>query len=124
MTLVKVRPDVHAEANWGRWVVRCFVCTDALKVAPGDRQFQCWGCGAEAEIQWPVNPAAIERLLLMRPLAQTRNWSPGETLHDLLAENVLHGIGPTEPGQELAIVGDDITLDTLPAKPARLQIGA
>lgn len=117
-------PTVAAEANWGRWVVPCYVCSDALKVTPGDSLFHCWGCGAEAEILWPANREAIERLLLLRPLAQTRNWFPGETLHDLLEENVTHGIGPKEPGQMISIVGDHITHDSLPAYSGRLQIGA
>lgn len=66
----------------------------------------------------------IERLLMMRPIPYTRNWLPGETLTDLLAENIEHGIGPSEPGQEMAIVGDQITTDSLPRPKRRLQIGA
>jgi hypothetical protein len=104
-------------------VVDCPVCSDALKLAPGDSLFACWGCGAEAEVVWPVNPAAIERLLLMRPLAQSRNWLPGETLHDLLAENIAHGIGPGMD-ESMVIVGDRIVTDTLPAARGRLPIGA
>lgn len=123
MELVNLnRPVVAAEANWGRWIVQCLTCTDALTLTPGTPLFRCWTCGLEAEILWPINTEAIERLLLMRPLEQHRNWLPGETLHDLLAENVAHGIGP-RVGEEIAIIGDMITLDTLPAS-QRLMIGA
>lgn len=118
------RPVVSAEANWGRWIVRCLICADALKLAPRTPLFQCWTCGLEAEVLWPVNTAAIERLLMMRPLEQTRNWLPGETLTDLLEENVLHGVGLTQPGDEIQIVGDRIITDTLPASRALRQIGA
>jgi hypothetical protein len=123
VNLVTLRPVVYAYANRGRWVVDCPVCSDALKLTPGEPLFGCWGCGTEAEVVWPVNPAAIERLLGMRPLAQSRNWQPGETLHDLLAENVAHGIGP-DVGESMTIIGDKITADTLPAARGRLPIGA
>lgn len=46
------------------------------------------------EVIWPsidmVN--GVERLLMMRPDPSTRNWHPGETLHDLMWENGEHGI--------------------------------
>lgn len=115
-----------ARVNWGRWVVDCPVCPDALMMGPGTRLFQCWECGAEADVVWPVNTAGIDRMLALRPMPNTRNWQPGETLHDLAVENLLHGIGPALPGEELLIVGDRIITDTLPTRPVgrRLQIGA
>jgi hypothetical protein len=67
--------------------------------------------------------AGVERLLTFRPDVTTRNWVPGETLHDLLAENVAHGIGP-DVGESMTIIGDKITADTLPAARGRLPIGA
>lgn len=86
----------YAEANWGRWVARCPrpLCTNALALDPGQNLFVCTGlggCGIEAPITWPADPQAIEAILWMRPVARTQNWSPGETLEDLLAENAAHG---------------------------------
>jgi hypothetical protein len=112
------RPVMAARANWGRWICDCPACPAALTLQPGTPEFVCWECGSRAEILWPSEDMArgVERLLMMRPLEQHRNWEPGETLHDLLAENVTHGIGPTEEGQQLMIVGDRIERDTLPTR--------
>jgi hypothetical protein len=33
-------------------------------------------------------------VLMMRPVAATRNWKPGETIDDLLMENAAHGCLP------------------------------
>lgn len=92
----------YAEANWGRWIARCPRpwCTNALAVDPGQQTFRCeyrvGGCGWDSPVSWPADPDAIEALLIMRPAAQTRNWQPGETLEDLLAENAAHGCLPAE----------------------------
>ena len=119
MTLIHAdRPLVAARANWSRWIVDCPACPAALTMQPGSPQFACWDCGCRAEVLWPTEDMVrgVERLLMMRPLAQNRNWEPGETLHDLLAENVAHGIGPTREGERMMIVGDQIELDTLPTR--------
>jgi len=84
-----------AYMNWGRWVVPCPRpgCTSAMQVELGQRAFQCGGmdsCGMVAEIVWPVDADAITRALQVRPLPRTRNWVPGETLADLVAENREH----------------------------------
>lgn len=128
MTLVSVsRPRTAAVANWGRWVVECPRCPGALKVTPGTPVVECWTCGLSTEVVWPSVELqqGIERLLSLRPNPATRNWNPGESLHDLLAENLAHGIhGITDTGQSLAIVGDKIEQDSLPKPKRRLQIGA
>lgn len=120
-------PTVPARANWGRWVIDCPTCTSALTLPPGAEAFACWDCGARAVVEWPAPEfvAGVERLLSMRPAVETRNWVPGETLHDLLAENVQHGVMtalalPEGPGALLAITGDRITVDRLPDLPNRL----
>jgi hypothetical protein len=89
----------YVEANWGRWVARCPrpLCTNALAVEPGQLLFVCTGlggCGIDAPVVWPADPQAIEMILEMRPVSRTRNWVPGETLEDLLAENAAHGCLP------------------------------
>jgi hypothetical protein len=54
--------------------------------------FKCDNCGARAEIVVTKNMAAIDAVLSLRPIPQTRNWTD-ETVESLLAENVAHGIG-------------------------------
>lgn len=87
----------HVYANWGRWVVMCAspFCTGAMQVYSGQMFVACGDCGWPIEeLIWPVDPEGVETILLMRPDEKTRNWHPGETLQDLLAENVEHGILP------------------------------
>ena len=51
-------------------------------------------CGTVTEVIWPSEAmmAGVERILMMRPDPTKRNWWPGETLHDLIAENAEHGL--------------------------------
>ncbi len=116
----------YARANWGRWCVDCPRCTSALALRPGAPVFDCWDCGARADIAWPSFTHDVERLLAMRPDVTTRNWEPGETLHDLLAENMAHGVMPLPldgGGTLLTILGDRIIRDALPAAHTRVLIG-
>lgn len=101
MNLPALAGAAYARVNWSRWIVDCPSpwCDSALDADPGERFFQCRECGTGADIVWPPNVDDIEYLLAMRPAAKTRNWAPGETVADLLQENVLHGIDPpTVPG--------------------------
>jgi hypothetical protein len=129
MNLLIPRGVTYARVNWGRWIADCASahCRSALQLSPYQQWFQCWDCGEVAEIRWPPNPVGIEQLLLDRPDPFTRNWEWGETLHDLLQENLVHGILPGgrslegHPGGPLlTIVGDTITYESLPA-PATLH---
>lgn len=108
-------PQVAARANWGRWVVPCPVCPNALTMPPGVPLFSCQSCGTDAEIVWPPEEMVhgIERLLLMRPDESTRNWHPGETLVDLMVENGAHGIFDHAAGQ-LTVTDSAIRRDSLP----------
>lgn len=100
-----------ARFNWSRWLVDCGFCLSGLEpgrhlydkhgvlvrysIEWGDEVMTCWDCGMVTEgVAWPVDPLGIETLLLMRPDEKTRNWFPGETLDDLLQENIAHGIMP------------------------------
>lgn len=105
----------------GCWIIDCPLCSGAQVVDLGAR---CVDCGLLLEPRWPAEDLryGVERMLSMRPIVHTRNWNPGETLHDLLAENVQHGIGPAE-GEAISIVGDSIVRDSLGAG-HYLQIGA
>ncbi len=119
-------PLVAARANWGRWVVDCPRCPSARWFTPGMPEFTCLDCGMQAEVIWPPPDmvSGVERLLMMRPNVATRNWLHGESLHDLLQENLDHGLASGEVGDEMLIVGDRIVLDTLPATPFIPAIGA
>lgn len=108
----------YARVSWGRWVVDCGhpLCSSALTLGPdvevegdgirrglrwGQDSMQCWDCDHVTElIFWPADPAAVQMLLRQRPDIRTRNWDPSETLEDLLAENIEHGLMP--PGLDLA----------------------
>ena len=106
--LPAVRGVAYARVHCGRWVVPCVRpwCASALTLPPGTPAMQCWDCGAvAARIVWPPDPDGIEAILLMRPNVLNRGWEPGETLEDLLIENVTHGILPTgiEPADPDAV---------------------
>ena len=125
MNLVTLRPVTLARAYCGMWIVDCPRCRDARHLPFGTTAYECVYCGLGMEPAWPSEAmrAGVERLLSMRPIAYNRNWTPGETLHDLLAENIEHGIGP-DAGESIMIADDKIVLDTLPAAVGRLPIGA
>jgi hypothetical protein len=99
-------------ANWGAWKVWCPArwCDSAMQVWQGQEHTACGDCGEPiTQLIWPADPEGIETLLAMRPAAKLRNWYPGETLHQLLAENLQHGILPPDPdrSQMLMTVSDD-----------------
>ncbi len=94
--------------NHGRWVVECDAadCRGAIDVsqhlsAAGivcdcqDRTacyHQTDPCGHIIRIDWPGFRTELWRILAVRPDPITRNWLPGETVEDLKAENLLHGM--------------------------------
>lgn len=126
-TDIEVQGTLRARFNWGRWVVDCWACPSALTLAPWTTSMRCWDCGAESNlITWPPDPDAIETILGYRPDPNTRNWEPGETLLDLIAENTAHGIMPPEwraalaaaviggePGVEVATIVGEVLADGL-----------
>lgn len=91
--------------NHGRWVVDCprKTCASAA-LAPKDRKRITCICGdvevcdhktpcnARMDLIWPELPDAIVEMVSKRPRGN-RNWYPGETLADLHAENLAHGVG-------------------------------
>ena len=80
--------------NHGRWVADCPAdqCSEAHTVTPGDG-FVCVNCGATSKLKWPLNMEQIDRVLSTRPVPETRNWLPGETVTGLERENVEHKVG-------------------------------
>lgn len=91
--------------NHGRWVVHCprMTCNAATLVTPGKRRVKCAcrddivcehgePCGQVIDAELPRTHAAIVRTLALRKDVATRNWYPHETLRDLKAENIAHGV--------------------------------
>lgn len=83
---------VHVTANHGRWIVECPDCQDAQLAARDDKRFMCVGCanaavdGVWRPVIWPKNHEDIEAILEERPHDRHKNWAPGETIEDLIAE--------------------------------------
>lgn len=90
-TLAEVGP-LPAYLNHGAWVADCPLCKSAERVLIGQRQFRCRACGFMADITFPPEWADIMRAVMVRPKLENRNWLVGETVDDLLAENIEHGI--------------------------------
>lgn len=108
----------RARINWGRIVVDCPApgCLAALTLPPGWPVYDCWECPAVAAVAWPSNLADIASVLWLRPDPFTRNWDPGESLEQLVGENITAGVGigrhgehlPPGAGRVLAIVNGRI----------------
>ncbi len=87
---------VYAYVNHGRWVVDCPWCSGA-EFAFEEGAFFCESCrnagagGKPIRALFPATRQAIERALDGRPV-QNRNWRPGESLQQLRAENIEHGL--------------------------------
>lgn len=99
-----------AYVHYSTWVVEC-PCGQEISASAEWRTAICLVCGAVVEPLFPLNQLAIEATLLQRPDARTRNWLPtaelmarfdlraidgtvrGETLADLVAENLQHAAG-------------------------------
>jgi hypothetical protein len=81
----------------GQWIVDC-TCNGAAYVWLDVPLTWCACCGNRycggrwRRVALPPERAAIERMLLLRPDAANRNWQPGETVADLVAENAAHGV--------------------------------
>lgn len=105
----KIRATVYL--SWGKWVADCpRGCGNAEHFGRDPEtghvggltgsSFTCGsaghGCGLICPADWPGNVADIEVMLAARP-APNRNWRPGEDLHELLAENIEHGVVPIIP---------------------------
>ena len=91
-----------AYLNYGHWIGDC-AADDCEAVLYADRTAcECRDetvcdhpaipCATPIEATFPPRRVDIDRLLNSRP-RRNRNWSPGETLADLKAENLLHGVG-------------------------------
>lgn len=98
---------VFARINWSRNVVDCPNpnCSNAMTLRYGDAVMVCscrGGCGWATLVIWPDNYADIVGVLMLRPDPFTRDWLPGESLMDLINQNLMHGIHPTRAELEAA----------------------
>lgn len=86
---------VHARIELGHWLAECGTpyCRNALRLEYGEG-FLCPACGLAYDVIWPAPGMArqIVALLGYRPDWVNRNWLPHESVMDLLAENMLHGV--------------------------------
>ena len=82
---------MNAYIHHGRWVADCATpyCTEAHEVRPGV-DFGCGSCGQTYPVRFPDNAAEIDAVLSLRLVPATRNWTPPETVADLVAENRRH----------------------------------
>lgn len=125
---------VVAYVNYGRWVAKCLRCTNAEHAGPDPVSghtggltgggFHCRVCDLRCGVVWPPNVDDIWRLLCARPDPANRNWEPPETIHDLLRDNLTHGVLPpldalNPAAASLQLVGDHIMVGRglLPALP-------
>ena len=85
------RKRVLAYANHGRWVADC-PCNGAEVVEPGEDML-CGSCAMTSSVQFPDEKtvAGIEAALGQRPVLH-RNWDPDETVDELVAQNIEHGL--------------------------------
>ena len=92
-----------AKLEHGRWIVDC-AADDCRAVLFADRAAcECRDesvcdhptvpCGAPIVAVFPDDRANIDGLVSRRPRRLNRNWTPGETVEALKAENLLHGVG-------------------------------
>jgi len=90
----------YAIVDCNRWLVRCPFCPAGVQYASTtDHRFFCVSClnlandGHWVRVVWPADREAIEQALVVRANLDQRNWILGETVDDLLAENVDLGVG-------------------------------
>ena len=95
---VAVGHEVIAYINHGRWVADCPNCNGAELLNKDEPRFYCLSCYNEhvgnrfVLVVWPAELEKLEDQLLLRPQLKNQNMNLGETLIDLVTENVVAGI--------------------------------
>lgn len=107
MTHSHVPPGPAAFVSEGRWLVHCVNLVDGCMVAREivkppkthpltllrHEEWVCESCSVRnPPTTFPKSWKAIEKVLMARPVPQTRNWYPFESVGDLERENVDHGV--------------------------------
>src|ERR1019366_9571036 len=107
--MVSNKAVAHVRVCHGVWLVDCPWCGSAQRASREDHRFFCVECenntvggNAWIPVKWPKEWREIEALLGVRPTPACMNWFPGEgatakiskreTLADLQAENIEHGV--------------------------------
>ena len=83
---------VYAYVNHDRWVADC-ACKGAELVDPDEPVMLCGSCGASSTVVFPADADRMVEALNQRPV-ENRNFWAGQTLDDLVAENIDNGILP------------------------------
>lgn len=87
-----------ARVDHGRWLVDCDTCKSAEAIWYDAPMMFCRSCrnpsthGMWRKVALPKERNDIIAILNLRP-TQHQNWSPGDTLEELRADNELHQIG-------------------------------
>jgi len=87
---------IFARINGGRWIVVCDCgMSEAVWLAlPLFYCHNCWNTaigGRWRPVAVPADRDEIQRLLVMRPYVN-RAWIPGESVEDVRADNLAHGL--------------------------------
>lgn len=96
--LDKSLPPYFAFVEHSTWVWQCPDCEHLWWAEPGFPRAWCPNClnvgsaGFSRLVLFPKERGKIERALKYRAEPKTRNWLPHETVDDLIAENIQHGV--------------------------------
>jgi hypothetical protein len=103
---------VDVYVSHGRWVADC-PCGGGMVGSPELEEVACTDCATLYRVRFPDERERqqIEALLIARPHKKNRNWRPGESVEDLRADNVQHGIPPLFLGGAVSewLLGGDLT---------------
>jgi len=92
LPLLNVETPLAMEINHGRWNPMCPRCNAGITTGRLWAEVRCFGCGAVyLNVVWPEFPDVIESVLMKRP-PNARHWNAHESIAQLLAENVQHGL--------------------------------
>lgn len=81
---------LDAYVNHDRWVADC-ECRAGVAVEPTLDVCVCLDCGTLYRVRMPDDWKAGEQVLAHRDV-ENRNWTVGQTVQDLKAENLTHGV--------------------------------
>ena len=87
-----------ARVNISRWLADCPNGDGGCLMVEFGHPFMCPYCcnadigGQWRKVSWPSARGLIERILMRRPVPANRNWTPGESLEQLRAENRAHDL--------------------------------
>lgn len=88
----------YARVDLGRWIIDC-ACGAGNAAHPDWQGSACPACGAiHRRVIFPDDREAIEAVLEERSRPGNKFWKPGETVADLVAENINHGVRKLEEG--------------------------